>query len=231
MASNIDTLRQAHANNFNFYYIDDSIKRDTRQPPSPTSKPIKRRGKKRPRTDESDPPFAKRPKMNSSDEYSPFRRSSRNKKRSLDQSDDQVSPHTKKTTSAKSPTSTFTDIVEIKEEPSSDANSDPFAAREPRKEAKGKGKVKASPRFTPKANPGFTPHIKKVNPPPIVPDDFAGTATGNGTSNDAPPNADLDEPWGCANRTCNSGMTWFTRDGKLPHFTPPTSLSPPLSLS
>ncbi|KAI7472019.1 hypothetical protein KC367_g347 [Hortaea werneckii] len=50
----------------------------------------------------------------------------------------------------------------------------------------------------------------------LIPSGFKGTTDEQGSSSNKPtggPRATLDEPWHCANRMCNTGMTWFQRDG------------------
>ncbi|KAI7713878.1 hypothetical protein KC353_g7226 [Hortaea werneckii] len=50
----------------------------------------------------------------------------------------------------------------------------------------------------------------------LIPPDFKGTTDEQGSSSNKPtggPRATLDQPWHCANRMCNTGMTWFQRDG------------------
>ncbi|KAI6895699.1 hypothetical protein KC318_g14417 [Hortaea werneckii] len=50
----------------------------------------------------------------------------------------------------------------------------------------------------------------------LIPPDFKGTTDEQGSSSNKPiggPRATLDKPWHCANRMCNTGMTWFQRDG------------------
>ena len=48
-----------------------------------------------------------------------------------------------------------------------------------------------------------------------LPHDYKGRATDHGTAENAPDNADLDDPWNCGNVVCNSGMTFYYRD--TPH--------------
>ncbi|KAK4539647.1 hypothetical protein LTR36_010473 [Oleoguttula mirabilis] len=54
----------------------------------------------------------------------------------------------------------------------------------------------------------------------VIPHDFVGEETGMGTSANRPEIAPgtgltlLDKPWPCANRQCNTGMTWLLRDGQ-----------------
>ncbi|KAK5114561.1 hypothetical protein LTR85_010138 [Meristemomyces frigidus] len=61
---------------------------------------------------------------------------------------------------------------------------------------------------------------KKAEKKVVIPHDFVGEETGMGTSANRPeiPAGTgltlLDKPWPCANRQCNTGMTWLLRDGQ-----------------
>ncbi len=76
--------------------------------------------------------------------------------------------------------------------------------RKTRAKGKGKATAKATTTASSSNSNGFATKVPK---------DFVGKGTNLGTSSNKPANAPLDQPWRCANRSCNSGQTWHYRDG------------------
>ncbi|KAI6837825.1 hypothetical protein KC340_g4113 [Hortaea werneckii] len=80
-----------------------------------------------------------------------------------------------------------------------------------RKAPKAAGRPSGNDQSAPQS--GETQGAKQAQ---LIPPDFKGTTDEQGSSSNKPtggPRATLDKPWHCANRMCNTGMTWFQRDG------------------